>query len=179
MPSGTAARRYAQAVFELADEQGTLDRWERDLSILADAFGDPMVAAFFDNPQVPNTQKRETVARLLGPDGQQLTKNFAGLLIERGRFGAMRQIYNAFHDQVLARRGIAVGDVTTAVPLNDAELTFVRDRLSAIVGKDVEVRATVDPGIIGGIIARVDDQLIDGSVTNQLRKLRERLVARR
>jgi len=65
------------------------------------------------------------------------------------------------------------------VPLNDAELAFVRDRLSAIVGKNVEVRATVDPGIIGGIIARVDDQLIDGSVTNQLRKLRERLVARR
>ena len=179
MPSGTAARRYAQAVFEIADEQGTLDRWERDLSILADAFGDPMVAAFFDNPQVPNARKRDTVAQLLGPEGQQLTRNFAGLMIERGRFGAIRQVYNAYHDQVLARQGIAVGDVTTAVPLNDAELAVVRDRLSTIVGKHVEVRATVDPSIIGGIIARVDDQLIDGSVTNQLRKLRERLVARR
>jgi F-type H+-transporting ATPase subunit delta len=179
VPSGTAARRYAQAVFEIADEQGTLDRWERDLSVLADAFGDPMVAAFFDNPQVPNARKRDIVAQLLGPEGQQLTRNFAGLLIERGRFGAIRQVYNAYHDQVLARQGIAVGDVTTAVPLNDAELAVVRDRLSTIVGKHVEVRATVDPSIIGGIIARVDDQLIDGSVTNQLRKLRERLVARR
>jgi F-type H+-transporting ATPase subunit delta len=138
-----------------------------------------MVAAFFDNPQVPNARKRDTVAQLLGPEGQQLTRNFAGLLIERGRFGAIRQVYNAYHDQVLARQGIAVGDVTTAVPLNDAELAVVRDRLSTIVGKHVEVRATVDPSIIGGIIARVDDQLIDGSVTNQLRKLRERLVARR
>jgi F-type H+-transporting ATPase subunit delta len=179
VPSGAAVRRYAQAVFEIADEQGTLDRWERDLKALADAFGDPFVAAFFDNPQIPASEKRATADRLLGPAGQHLTRNLAGLLIERGRFNMMPRLYAAYHDLMLEREGIAVGEVTTAVPLNDDELAMVRRRLGAIVGKDVEVRAVVDPRIIGGIVARVGDQLIDGSVLNQLRRLREQLVAGR
>ena len=78
---------------------------------------------------------------------------------------------------MLERQGIAVGEVTTAVPLGPEELAIVRQRLGAVVGKDIEIRASVDPEIIGGIVARVGDQLIDGSVIGQLRKLRERLVS--
>lgn len=179
MPSGTAARRYAQAVFEMADEQGTLDRWERDLRILAGAFNDESVANFLASPQIPNQEKRRTVQSLLGAEGQPLTLNLVGLLIERGRFGQLPQIYRVFHDMLLERRGIAVGDLTTAVPLGPEELALVRTRLFELLGKEVELRTTVDPSIIGGIIVRVGDQLIDGSVTSQLLKLRERLAARR
>ena len=68
MPSGAAVRRYAQAVFEMADEQGTLDRWERDLGALAGAFDDPAVTSYFDSPQIPVSQKRETAYKLLGAD---------------------------------------------------------------------------------------------------------------
>ena len=177
MPSGAAVRRYAQAVFEMADEQGTLDRWERDLQVLADAFGEPAVAAYFDNPQVPASQKVETANQLLGPQAQPLARNLVGLLIARGRIRSLPQIYADFHDRMLERQGIAVGEVTTAVPLGPEELALVRRRLGAVVGKDVEIRAVVDPDIIGGIVARVGDQLIDGSVIGQLRKLRERLAA--
>lgn len=179
MPSGTAARRYAQAVFEMADQGGALDRWERDLSQLAGALGDPSAAAYFSSPQVPTTEKRTTVGRILGEEGQPLALNLAGLLIDRGRFGMMPGIYDAFHALLLERRGIAVGELTTAVPLGDEELDFVKRHLRIIVGKEVEVRAIVDPDIIGGIIVRVGDQLIDGSVTSQLRKLRDRLAAPR
>ena len=179
VPSGTAARRYAQAVFEMADEQGALDRWERDLRILAEAFKDESVANFLASPQIPNAEKRRTVQSLLGAEGQPLTLNLVGLLIERGRFGQLPQVYRVFHDMLLERRGIAVGDLTTAVPLGPEELALVRTRLHELLGKDVELRTTVDPSIIGGIIVRVGDQLIDGSVTSQLLKLRERLAARR
>jgi F-type H+-transporting ATPase subunit delta len=177
VPSGAAVRRYAQAVFEMADEQGTLDRWERDLKALAEAFNDPAVAVYFDSPQVPASQKLETANKLLGAGAQPLARNLVGLLIERGRIRLLPQIYTAFHDRMLERQGIAVGEVTTAVPLGPEELELVRQRLGAVIGKDVEVRAVVDPDIIGGIVARVGDQLIDGSVIGQLRKLRERLVA--
>ena len=171
----------------MADEQGTLDRWERDLKALAEAFNDPAVAVYFDSPQVPASQKLDLANRLLGPGAQPLARNLVGLLIERGRIRILPQIYTGFHDRMLERQGVAVGEVTTAVPLGPEELALVRRRLGAVigkdievravVGKDVEVRAIVDPDIIGGIVARVGDQLIDGSVIGQLRKLRERLVA--
>lgn len=179
MPSGGAIRRYAQAVFEMADQQGTLTQWERDLRSLDEAFGNPQVAAFFDSPQITASQKRATADQILGPEAQQVARNLVGLLIERGRIGAIRQLYVDFHGRMLERQGIAVGEVTTAVPLGPEELALVRQRLKAMLGKEIEVRAVVDPDIIGGIIARVGDELIDGSVVGQLRKLRERLVAQR
>lgn len=179
MPSGVAARRYAQAVFEMADQAGTLDRWERDLRRLADAFGDPAVAAFFASPKAPSEQKHTLARNLLGPEAEPLVLNLAGLLIERGRVALLPQLYAAFEELLLARRGIALGDVTTAIPLNDEERAAVRQRLKALLGKEVQVRAHVDPEIIGGIIVRVGDQLIDGSVISRLRALRERLVTAR
>lgn len=180
MPSGTAARRYAQAVFEMADEQGTLDQWERDLSLLADALSDPAIETFFENPQIPAGQKRATVQRILGDEGQQLTVNLAGLLIDRRRFRSLPKLYGHFHDLLLARRGIAVADVTTAVPLTADELSSVRAHLRTITGgQDVELRAAVDPDIIGGIVVRIGDQLLDGSVTSRLRRLRDQLASRR
>lgn len=179
MPSGGAIRRYAQAVFEMADQQGTLDQWERDLRALDDAFRNPQVAAFFDSPQITASQKRATADQILGPEAQQLTRNLIGLLIERGRIGALPQLYVSFHDRMLERQGIAVGEVTTAVPLGPEEMAVVGQRLKAMLGKEIEIRAVVDPDIIGGIVARVGDELIDGSVIGQLRKLRERLVAQR
>jgi F-type H+-transporting ATPase subunit delta len=163
----------------MADQQGTLDAWERDLRSLAEAFENPQVAAFFASPQITASQKRATADQILGPGAQPLARNLIGLLIERKRIGALPQLYIAFHDRMLERQGIAVGEVTTAVPLGPEELTLVRQRLRALLGKDIEVRAVVDPEIIGGIVARVGDQLIDGSVLGQLRKLRERLVAQR
>ena len=179
MPSGVAARRYAQAVFEMADRAGTLERWERDLGTLADAFGDPLLATFFESPRSPAGEKRAMVQRLLGPDAEPLVLNLAALLIERRRLAMLPALYSAFREMLLERRGIAVAHVTTAVPLNEVEEDAVRQRLGALVGKQIELRTEVDPDIIGGIIARVGDQLIDGSVINQLRRLRERLVADR
>lgn len=179
MPSGGAIRRYAQAVFEMADQQGTLDQWERDLRALDEAFGNPQVAAFFASPQITASQKRATADQILGPEAQQLARNLVGLLIERGRIGSLPQLYVGFHERMLERQGIAVGVVTTAVPLGLEEMALVRQRLAMMLGKEIEVRAVVDPNIIGGIVARVGDELIDGSVIGQLRKLRERLVAQR
>lgn len=178
VPGGAAARRYAQAVFEMANQQETLDGWERDLKSLAEAFENPDIAAFFDNPQVPVAEKRDLVRRLLGDEGQQLTLNLAGLLIERQRFGMLPHLYRTYHELLLQRLGIALGEVTTAVALDDEELDAIRRRLGERLGKEIELRPVVDPDIIGGLIVRVGDQLIDGSVISQLRKLRDRLAAR-
>ena len=74
-------------------------------------------------------------------------------------------------------RGIAIAEVTTAEPLDEEGQQIVRERLSRLTGRDVELQLKIDPSIIGGIVARIGDQLIDGSVINQLRRLRARLAA--
>ena len=104
-------------------------------------------------------------------------RNLAQMLVQRGRVDIAPELHRIFEETLLAEQGIVVADVTTAEPL-DAELQeLVRQRLGAIVGKDVQLRTHVDPAIIGGIVALIGDQLIDGSVVNQLRRLRQRLSA--
>lgn len=177
MPSGVAAHRYAQAVFELGDAAGTLDQWERDLGRVVDALEDPTIAAFFASPKSPAARKREVVGQILGPGGEPLVANLVGLLIERGRLAMLPLLYADFRELLLARQGIAVGDITTAIPLGPEELAAVRARLKVLVGKELELRPHVDPEIIGGIIVRIGDSLIDGSVTSLLRRMRERLIS--
>jgi F-type H+-transporting ATPase subunit delta len=84
---------------------------------------------------------------------------------------------NLFPDAALAELGIVDAKVTTAEPIDRQAEAAIRQRLSSLVGKQVELRSEVDPSIIGGVVARIGDQLIDGSVSNQLRRLRDRLEA--
>lgn len=175
MASG-AAKRYAQAVLGLAKEQGTLDAWHADLSRLAAVMSDPAAASYFANPSVSTAEKRTGLERVLA-QSQPEARNLAGLLLERERLGIVPELFRLFEDGLRAERGIVVAEVTTAEPLGPGEEAMVRERLARLLGKQVELRPTVDPEIIGGLIARVGDLLIDGSVISRLRQLRARLAA--
>jgi F-type H+-transporting ATPase subunit delta len=171
-----AAKRYAQAVLELAKERGTLDAWHADLARLNELMSAPQAAGFFANPNVPDERKNEVLRQVLA-GAQPEVHNFVRLLAERGRLQDVPQIFALYEDGLRAERGIVVAEVTTAEPLGPIEQELVRERLANLVGRQVEIRSRVDPEIIGGIVARVGDQLIDGSVINQLRRLRARLAA--
>ncbi|MDQ3346081.1 MAG: ATP synthase F1 subunit delta, partial [Chloroflexota bacterium] len=99
------------------------------------------------------------------------------MLIERRRTGIIPDLAALFDEAVLADKGIALVDVTTAEPLDDAGQDLVREHLGRLLGKRIELRLHEDPDIIGGFIARAGDQVIDGSVVHQLRRLRARLAA--
>jgi len=174
MASG-AAKRYAQAVFSLAKESGTLDRWLEDLAILNDLVNDPRAGQYLTSPAISEPNKLEMVDRVLA-GSQQEARNLAHLLIQRGRVDIIPDLAQYYGAAVLQERGIVIADVTTAEPLGQSEQQMVQRQLSRMVGKNVQLRLTTDPSIIGGVIARVGDQLIDGSVTNQLRRLRARLA---
>ena len=175
MASG-AAKRYAQAVLGLAKERGTLDAWHADLARLAELMRNPTAAASFASPNVPEERKRAVLDQALA-GGQPEARNLARLLVERRRLEIVPQLFALYEEGLRAERGLALAEVTTAEPLGPAEQAVVRDRLSRLVGKQVELRLTVDESIIGGIVARVGDQLIDASVITQLRRLRARLTA--
>ncbi|MBX6341089.1 MAG: F0F1 ATP synthase subunit delta [Thermomicrobiaceae bacterium] len=170
-----AAKRYAQAAFEIARQQGTLDQWEENLRRLTAVLQDPTVAEFFASPAVPDEAKVRALEQVLPTEEQRYARNLAMLLLERGRLHQLPEVAEYFHELVLQERGIAIADVTTAVELPPDELRQVQEYLSRLVGMQVQVRSHVDPSIIGGIVARVGDELIDGSVRTQLNRLRERL----
>lgn len=173
---GRAAKRYAEAIFFLAQESGTLDAWQHALDLLNDLMRNPQAAAFFANPNVTTAHKRQIVDEVLADDRPE-AHNLAHLLIERHRMGLVPEIHREFSTAHLKAEGVAIADVTTAEPLSQEEADVVRTQLERIVGKEVHLRAHTDPAIIGGVVARVGDMLIDGSVVNQLRMLRNRLAA--
>lgn len=175
MASG-AAKRYAQAVFSLAKERGTLDRWLDDLASLNDLMSDPAAAAFLESPAVPEARKLQVVDQALAA-AQPEARNLAHMLVQRQRISIIPDLAQIYGAAVLEERGIVIAEVTTAEPLGPTEQEMVRAQLSKLVGKSVQLRANVDESIIGGVVARVGDRLIDGSVINQLRRLRARLAA--
>jgi F-type H+-transporting ATPase subunit delta len=175
MASGSA-RRYAQALTELARENGTFDAWQRDLGVLNALVSDREVAIYLTNPGVQNAQKFSAVDSVL-QGAQPEARNLLHMLIARRRLNILPDLVVLFDEAVMAERGVVLVDVTTADALDDAGKELVREQLARIVGKDVELRLHEDASIIGGIVARIGDQVIDGSVVNQLRRLRARLNA--
>jgi len=177
--ASSAATRYAQAVFSLGKERGTLDVWQSDLTDLATLTGDSRVSSYLSNPSITADTKLATLEASLPSTVQPELRNLAKLLVVRDRTNLIPQIREIFEDQVRAERGITVAQVTTSEPLTAEEETLVREKLAAMTGNTIEITATVDPDIIGGIVVRIGDQVIDGSVRNKLERMRTRLVAGR
>lgn len=177
--ASSAATRYAQAVFSLGKERGTLDVWQSDLTDLATLTGDSRVSTYLSNPSITADTKLATLEATLPSTVQPELRNLAKLLVVRGRTNLIPQIREIFEDQVRAERGITVAQVTTSEPLTAEEESLVREKLAAMTGNTIEITATVDPDIIGGIVVRIGDQVIDGSVRNKLERMRTRLVAGR
>ncbi len=174
--ASTVARRYAQAVFEIARDSRTFDAWDRDLSILNAVMSDSVTRGYLESPRNSETDKRALLDRAL-EDAQPEAKRLTGLLLERRRLSAVPDIFEHYESLLLKEKGIVIADVTTAIPLDAAGEKMIQQQLSELVGKDVEIRTQVDPAIIGGMVARIGDNLIDGSVSNQLRRLHERLTS--
>lgn len=174
---GPAARRYAQAVLDIAKENGTLDRWLSDLKVLSGVFGAPSVITMLEDPKLTEEDQKQVVARLLEKGlVDDLAVNLLMLLLRRGRLGSLPRIVEVFQDLYNKEKGIIVADVTTAVPLDDAHKQRVADQLSRITGKTIDLRLHHDPRILGGLITRIGDELIDASVATRLAELSDRLT---
>jgi len=169
------ARRYAEAVFEIARAHDSFERWMGELEAIAALQQDREIAEFLASPAVSLSTKEQLLAReLSGMSAEGL--NLVRLLLRKGRFALAPQIAGHFRRLYDEYRGVAMADVTSAVPLGSDLLDAVAQRLSAMVGRQVVVEAHVDPSILGGIVARIGDQLIDASVKGRLEALKRRLA---
>jgi F-type H+-transporting ATPase subunit delta len=179
VPASSSARRYASAAFDVASESGDLDLWVSELEELARIMHMPSARTVFLNPTVPAERKRAALERLL-PRATPLLRNFLRILADRARLHEVPGIAEALREMVDQQRGIVVAEVTTAVPL-DADLErVVAQRLASYLDRrpeQVNLRSRVDPTIIGGVVARVGDRVIDDSVRGRLERLRRALAS--
>lgn len=172
-----SARRHAQAVFQIALERNELERWRGDLERISEAIKDPLLYSFLESPKIPFSEK----ARILSQSLEGITPlamNLAHLLVAKGRLGIVEDIVFEYERLVDDYRGIAHAEVATAVPLEEGEQDKLTRRLGDLLGKEIVLSTRVDPSLIGGLIARVGDKLIDGSTKSRLLSLRESLIGR-
>lgn len=176
MPTGAiSGRRYAEAIFEIASEANTLDAWSADLRTIAAFAADGDVARLLGSGRVPRSEKTRLLTAALQPAVGPLAWNLVRILDQRGKMAIAPDILDAYQAKVDGSRNVAHAVVTTAVPLADDERAAVAAKLSSLTGKQVDVTAVVDDAIIGGVIARIGDQLIDGSTRSRLLALKRRL----
>ena len=170
-----AAKRYAEAAFLLAREEGKVEEWSVGLTAMAALFGDDQARKLFENTRVPVAQKLQLVERALaGVD--PLVLNLARLLLRRRRTSLGPQIADAFRELVQESKGISHATVTSAVPLTTEDQRAVTQRLREITGGEVVLETEVDESILGGLVVRIGDRLIDGSTKSRLLALKRRLA---
>lgn len=175
MPKRVHAKRYAQAVFELARERMELERWGRELEELALLAGDPVVVTFLENPRIPFSQKSQLLTERLG-GLSPLTLNLVFLLVSRRRISALGAIAREYQALLDHYQGIERAEVTTAVPAEGQILSKVAGDLSLLLEKKIILEPKVDPAVLGGVVVRVGGKLIDGSVRSRLAALKQNLA---
>jgi F-type H+-transporting ATPase subunit delta len=173
----TAARRYAEAVFQLASRDDSYDRWAADLQLAATVVSDEGIARIVNSPAVPLRQRAGVLGNALGDRLSPAAINLVKLLDQRGRLVLLPAIAADYGRLVDRMRGVATATVTSAAPLAKEETAAVQARIEAMTGQSVRLATAVDPSLIGGLTVRVGDRLIDGSVRGRLERLRDQLVA--
>ena len=172
----TAARRYAEAAFDIGRADRTLDAWERDLLKLRDALAVDELRTLVEHPAVAYADKERVVRGVVG-DVLPEALNLVLLMVRRGRPRAIGRMVEHFRELLRRDRGISLAEVRTALPLEESQRVSVMDRLHELTGDEIEINEVVDESLIGGITVRIGDRLYDASVRNRLERLRARLTA--
>ncbi len=170
---------YAKSLLELANASNQAKPMNADLQALREAMdSDPSFAQFFRNPSISDADRLAVLTKSLsGVGGSQLLTNFLGVLGQHGRLGTLADVAGAYDDLLGEQLGKIEVDVTVAQRLTPNQLEQVRQKVSQALKKDTVIHQYVDESIIGGLILRVQDQLIDASVKHQLRAMREQLLS--
>lgn len=170
------ASRYARAIGELAHEADALERVEGELARLADAMrSDDQFRLVIENDRVPLATKQDLLLRVAGEEHHRLTGLFIRLVVQKRRAAYLDQMYEAFVAFANTIRGVVEVEISSATALHDDEVSGLANSLGKYTGKQVRIANVVDPDIMGGIIARVGDLVIDGSVRQRLERLKETL----
>ena len=167
------AGRYASALFDLARDQRQIESVGNSLDALGQALLDSKdFSDLAGSPLVSRDEAGKAFAALATQIGlDPITTNFLGVLSRNGRKGQLRAVIRAFRRLAADHRGETTAEIVTARPLSDDQLTALRQQLRTRAGRDVNIEATVDQNILGGIVVKLGSQMIDASIRTKLNRL--------
>jgi F-type H+-transporting ATPase subunit delta len=170
-----AAKRYAEAAFDLALRDGDLDAWSGALSQIGSFMSEADIRRVLENTRVPQETKQRLIEAGLG-NLPKLLLNLARLLVRKNRTALAAEIAAQFARLVEEQRGVAHARAVTAVPLSDQEKQALAQRLERDTGQRAILATEVDPTLIGGVVVQIGDRLVDASTRHRLEALRESLA---
>ncbi|MFT3696270.1 MAG: ATP synthase F1 subunit delta [Kofleriaceae bacterium] len=177
MITGSLARRYAKAIFEIGSSQGGLDKIGSDLRSLANAIKDSQeLQSTLTSPAIPKADRRKVVDGLLQRIGVvTVSRNVVYMLLDAERLSYVISISRELDAMIEAKAGRVTAEIVSAKPLDPMQLSQITASLEKLSGKKVTVTKREDPELLGGVIAKVGDVVYDGSLRTQLRTIRDEL----
>ena len=176
MANRLSGQRYAQAIFELALENQLLEEWDQDLRLASDVLQDEEFALFLKHAEVSSERKVTAIESVLA-EVHPLVRNLVSLLVSRDGVNAIADVQGGYTRLLDEHLGRQLVEVTAAVPLEDAELDRITRFAAELTGKEVVVTTRVDESILGGLVIQIGDQLLDGSTSAALERLRRNIRA--
>jgi F-type H+-transporting ATPase subunit delta len=172
----TIARPYANAVFELARTQGNYDEWSRALNAFASLARDPEMQVLIDDPRYTSSQIIDFFAEIGGDIVTDATKNFLKVLADNDRLSILPEIATLFEQLRAEIEGTVEAEIISAKPLSDDQLNQIAAALKRRLGREVTFSCKTDESILGGVVIRAGDLVIDGSAIGKLNQLAAALL---
>lgn len=177
MAGDDAVRGYAQALLSIAEAEGVLDRVQNELYAFANSVErNPELREALTDVSLPDERKRAVIEELLGSRAHALTTTLVGFLVDAGQSRRIGAIAEELAKEAARRSERTLAEVRTAVPLSEAKRKLLADALTRATGLAVELKVVVDPSVIGGVVARIGDQVIDGSLASRLEEAKQHLM---
>ncbi len=175
MKNTSSSNRYSDAIFEIASQDGNLSEWGDFLNELSEIFKDRKIQKFFLDPKINNNDK----VSLISESNMQTDKkkiNFLRLMIEKNKLFLIDSIYNRYKKLIDLNNGVKRAEIITAFKLTETQLNQINDKLSNITKNKVVGNNVVDKSILGGFIAKFDDQMLDMSTMGKLSALKDKIL---
>lgn len=173
-------KRYATALYEAAFESGVLDKVQEELQEISNIY--QQVKDFriaLEHPKLSKSEKKQIIKTLFSDKVSEITLNFLYVLIDKTRERNILQIQESFEERYLEEKGIVKVDAISAVPLKEEEKQQLIQRLSQKLNKEIRLENTVNEGLIGGVLLKMKDQVIDYSIKGTISSLRQTLIEKR
>jgi F-type H+-transporting ATPase subunit delta len=175
----TSANRYAKALFDVAlEEKADLDRIDKDLSEITEILRENTeLMSAVDWANVPDAARQAVMENVLDKIGVAApVKKLLVLLTGQRKLVYLQDLAEAYRERLLAHQNVVRAEVTSAAPLSPDKTKALEESLSKVTGKKVELSVSVDPELLGGVVAKIGSTVYDGSVRTQLARMRQELV---
>jgi F-type H+-transporting ATPase subunit delta len=172
------AKRYAKALFELAQEENALNQVSKDFELIRDLLKNSKdFHQFTKNPLISITERKKILDKIFLEKISETSNNFLKMISQKKRLDHLGEIIARYFDFVKAEAGVVEGELFAVVELKSSQIKKIKENMERLTGKEVILNEIIDPNILGGFIVKVGDLVIDNSIRNQLERLRKQLAA--